>query len=157
MEEFTDEWLETTLRATLAPEPMPSEEAQAFALGLTRLLPRPERPTLLARLLPSGQPLASARGSEAQQRIYETDQHLLTLWDETDTGESRYVIGQVYDKTHGPLHPQEVAFFSPHSPERHARQEGSEFHLEKVAPGTYALRCSLPELDILVTGVEVGQ
>ena len=34
MDEFTDEWLETTLRSALELEPAPSVEALDFALGL---------------------------------------------------------------------------------------------------------------------------
>lgn len=157
MEKFTDEWLETTLRRALAEEPRPSQDAVGFALGLARMLPKPSRPSLLARLVSGGQPLATARGGEAQQRLYETDSHLITLWDEADAGTSRYLIGQVYDKVTGPLVPTTVTLLSAHSPEQEARQEGSEFHVAAVAPGTYALRCALLDTDILVPEIEVGE
>ena len=156
MHEPTDEWLETTLRAALAPEPAPSQEALDFALGLTRLLPRPSRPSLIARLVSGGQALATARGTEAQQRLYETDQHLITLWDESDRPATRYLIGQVYAKDSGPLVPESVTLYSGTSTEQAAQQEGSEFHVAGVAPGTYALRCTLESIDILLPEVEVG-
>ncbi len=156
MDEFTDEWLETTLRAALAEEPVPSQETLAFSVGLARMLPRAERPSLIARLVSGGQTLATARGGEAQQRLYETDQHLITLWDEADSGASRYLIGQVYAKASGPLVPESVLLFSAQQAEIDARQEGSEFHLAGVAPGVYGLRCSVAGTDILLSGVEVG-
>ncbi|WP_309719513.1 hypothetical protein [Armatimonas sp.] len=156
MDDFTDEWLETTLRAALAEEPAPSQETLTFAVGLARMLPRADRPSLLARLVSGGQTLATARGGEAQQRLYETDQHLITLWDEADSGASRYLIGQVYEKNNGPLVPESVMLFSAQCVEKNARQEGSEFHVAGVAPGVYALRCSLATADILLPGVEVG-
>ena len=156
MDEFTDEWLETTLRSALEPEPVPSAEALSFALGLARMLPRVHRPSLLAHLVSGGQPLATARGGEAQQRLYETESHLITLWDETDSGASRYLIGQVYAKNNGPLVPESVTLFSVQSPQKNARQEGSEFHVAGVAPGVYALRCALESADILLPEVEVG-
>jgi hypothetical protein len=156
MNEFTDEWLETTLCMALAPEPAPSGEALGFALGLARLLPQPSRPSLIARLVSGGQPLATARGGEAQQRLYETDQHLITLWDETDRHATRYLIGQVYEKEKGPLVPESVTLFSGSSTEQAAQQEGSEFHVTRVAPGTYTLRCTLESADILLPEVEVG-
>lgn len=157
MDEFTDEWLETTLRTALAPEPAPSAEAVDFALGLARLLPQPSRPSLIARLVSGGLPLATARGGEAQQRLYETETHLITLWDEAEQGARRYLIGQVYDKASGPLVPEAVTLLSTQSSEQTARQEGSEFHVAGVAPGTYALRCALAHVDILLPEVEVGR
>ena len=156
MNEFTEEWLEETLRTALLPEPAPSAETLAFAVGLARLLPQRNRPSLLARLVSGSQTLAHARGSEAQQRLYETDQHLITLWDETDTNATRYLIGQVYEKSSGPLVPESVTLFSPQNAQQSARQEGSEFHMAQVAPGTYALRCALESVDIVLSEVEVG-
>lgn len=156
MDEFTDEWLETTLRAALVEEPAPSAEALAFACGLARMLPQPERPSLIARLTSGGQAPATARGSEAQQRLYETDQHLITLWDEADRQSTRYLIGQVYDKTTGLLAPESITLIAPHCPKRVAQQEGSEFHVAEVLPGTYTLHCALPETDILLPEVEVS-
>ncbi len=156
MDEFTDEWLETTLRSALEPQPVPSVEALDFALGLARMLPKNHRPSLVARLISGGQPLATARGVEAQQRLYETDSHLFTLWDEADSGASRYLIGQVYAKNNGPLMPESVTLFSVQSAETSARQEGSEFHVAGVVPGVYALRCALESTDILLPEVEVG-
>ena len=156
MHEWTEQGLEETLRRALAREPEPSAETVAFAVGLARLLPRPNRASLVARLVSGGQPLAMARGGEAQQRLYETDQHLITLWDEADSGASRYLIGQVYAKENGPLVPGSVTLFSAQHVETSARQEGSEFHVAGVAPGVYSLRCSLASADILLPGVEVG-
>ena len=156
MHEWTEQGLEEMLRRALAREPEPSAQTLAFAVGLARLLPRENRASLVARLVSGGQPLAMARGGEAQQRLYETDQYLITLWDEADSNATRYLIGQVYEKASGPLVPHAVTLFSPPSAERGARQEGSEFHFSQVAPGTYALRCALESADILLPGVEVG-
>jgi hypothetical protein len=157
MDEFTDAWLETTLRAALAEEPVPSQETLAFSIGLARMLPQPSRPSLIARLVSGGQTLATARGGEPQQRLYETETHLITLWDEAELGAKRYLIGQVYAKESGPLVPEQVVLFSTQSPEQHAHQEGSEFHVPGVVPGTYVLRCALAGADILLPEVEVGR
>jgi hypothetical protein len=154
MDEFTDEWLEARLRAGLATEPAPSQETLAFAVGLARLLPKTSRPSLVARLV-SGS-LATARGGEAQQRLYETESHLITLWDEGDSGASRYLIGQVYAKNSGPLVPESVMLFADKQKEFNARQEGSEFHLARIAAGRYTLRCALADADIVLPDVEVG-
>ena len=148
--------LEATLKTALAPEPAPSAEALSFAVGLARMLPQPQRPSLMARLVSGGQQLATARGGESLQRLYETESHLITLWDEADSGASRYLIGQVYDKASGPLVPESVTIFATHLAEKNARQEGSEFHLPQVAPGTYVLRCSLKSAEIVLSEVEVG-
>ena len=84
MDELFEEELEKGLRGALALTATPSVETLRFAVGLARLLPHPTRPSLIARLVSGGQPLAAARGGEAQQRLYETDRHLITLWDEAD-------------------------------------------------------------------------
>ncbi len=156
MEEFKDEWLETMLREALTEEPAPSQQTLAFSVGLARMLPQSDRPSLIARLITGGQALATVRGGEAQQRLYETDGHLITLWDEVDSGASRYLIGQVYEKGRGPLVPESVTLFSAQHADRGAQQEGSEFHMAGVVPGVYALRCALASTDILLPGVEVG-
>jgi len=157
--EEAQSWLKATLPA-LAPPPTPSPEVLAYAQGLARLLPQasaaPRRVSLIASLLSGGAPLATARGASAVQRLYETDQHLITLWDEADSAGTRYLIGQVYDKAQGPLIPQTVTLLPTHGEPREAQKEGSEFHAPRMATGTYLLRCVLESIDLYVPGVEVG-
>lgn len=153
-------WLGEALPA-LAPLPPPSDAALRFARGLARLLPqpepRPERVSVLARLVPGsgGAPL-TARGAGTVQRLYETDEHLITLWDEADRAGTRYLIGQVYAREGSPLVPEAVVLLPQEGAGRTAEQEGSEFHAAGVPPGTYLLQCTLAAVEIYLPEVEVG-
>lgn len=154
-------WLATTLSA-LTPPPAPSPEALAYTQGLARLLPgataAPGRVPLIAWLVSGGAPaVAMARGGGAVQRLYETEHHLITLWDEADHAATRYLIGQVYDRDKGPLVPRAVSLLPTHGDALQAEQEGSEFHLAQVAAGTYLLHCELENTDLYLPGVQVGR
>ena len=160
----TLQWLGNAIPA-LAPLPGPSPEALAFSNGLVRLLPKPEsvstgRVPLIARLISGGgtPALAGARGhhSSSIQRLYETDDYLITLWDEADGGATRYLIGQVYARQGESVAPQEVVLLPREGESQVAEQEGSEFHAAGVPPGTYLLHCALETADLYVPEVEVG-
>ena len=159
----TLQWLGTALPA-LTPLPSPSPQALAFTQGLARLLPGalspPGRVPLIARLLSVGgtPTLVGARGAKsgAVQRLYETDDYLITLWDEADHGATRYLIGQVYDRQSGPVVPQTVVLTPRRGTAKTVQQEGSEFHAAGVAPGTYLLHCALETADIYLPEVDVG-
>ena len=49
-------------------------------IGITHVTPVDDG-LRIARLVSGGPSLATARGGEAQQRLYETENHLITLWD----------------------------------------------------------------------------
>ena len=159
----TLQWFGKVIPA-LAPLPSPSPEALAFAKSLARLLPRTEpsaqRVPLIARLVSGSAPpaLAGARGHQGSsiQRLYETDDYLITLWDEADSGATRYLIGQVYARQGTSVVPQEVVLLPREGSVQRAEQEGSEFHAAGVAPGTYLLHCTLETVDLYVPEVEVG-
>lgn len=155
-------WLARTIPA-LAPPPTPSPAARAYVQSLARLLPRPEpRPNLVRyiaeALAPSLRPAAipaGARGGRTLQRLYETDAHLLTLWDEPDDTAGRYLIGQVYAREGGPLLPRDVVLLGAGAT-RSADCEDSEFHLSAVPPGAYVLRCELDAAEIYIPRLVVG-
>lgn len=157
----TLQWFGDAIPA-LAPLPSPSPEALAFSKGLARLLPRTEPPTqrvpLIARLVSGTPALAAARGhlGSAHQQLYETDDYLITLWDEADGGATRYLIGQVYARQGTSVVPQEVTLLPCAGESQVAQQEGSEFHVAGVLPGTYLLHCALETADLYLPEVEVG-
>ena len=168
---------------------IPSPAALDYARGLARLL----RPATgggaaairrhVARLVSGGTPrpaaAAGARGSAAApavQRVFETDDHVISLWDEPDEdggavggggAARRYLIGQVYARGVGPDADRAALEFrsvvllpapAGSGDMREAEREGDEFHFGDVAPGVYLVRCVLSAGDeeILLPRVEVG-
>lgn len=158
MERDRTHTLEALLSDALAPTPTPSPQTMAYVRGLARLL-RPDRPAPKVAWLSSvgGLVAAGARGAAAgAQRVYETDQHVVTLWDEAEDAGRHYVIGQVYARSGGAMTPRAVALLLPDDTERAASCEGTEFHLTDVAPGTYLIRCTLDADELIIPGVAVG-
>jgi hypothetical protein len=162
------EWIRTVeplLSESLRPVMTPSPQAKANALRLARLLPSPIQPAGWKRFIAqlrleenvSFVPMG-ARGdtSLSLQQIYTTATHVITLWDEAESPQHHYLIGQVYERSGQLLFPSSVVLLSPGSEDRDAIQEGSEFHLSDVAPGRYAIRCELDAADIILPDVEVG-
>lgn len=151
------------LSDALAPPPTPSLASRRYVQSLARLL-RPEpRETLLqkvARLVTVGGGLApvGARGTAAgAQRVFETEEHLVTLWDEAEDADRHYLIGQIYARGGGALVPCAVHLLLPDNTERDATCEGTEFHLGGIAAGVYLVRCTLDTQEVLIPGVTVGQ
>lgn len=163
-------WIEGTLGAfpaSFAPVPEPSADALAYVKSLARLLQPPagrgeNLVRHIARLVfDGGSPRAPAEarspGAPAAQRVFETEVHLITLWDEPEeAADQRYLIGQVYARSGTALPPRSVSLLLADAPEREAEIEGSEFHLPGVAPGVYLIRCRLDAAEVLLPRVEVG-
>lgn len=142
----------------------PSPAAITFANRLANLLPKPE-PSGLTRFIAqlasqSGMALATAgaRGISlpAVQRVYTTERHLITLWDEPEDGNHRYLIGQIYSQSGNALYPQSVQILRPGALEQEAVQEDNEFHLAGITAGSYLLRCRFDTEEIIVPEIEVG-
>jgi len=155
----------------------PSADALAYVHRLARLL-QPVKEVeavgaagrltrFVARLVAGGTPprpiAAGARGggdSEPVQRVYRTEAHLITLWDEPEdnSGIDRYLIGQVYGDDGAARIPRSATLLLSDAAEREAQREGSEFHLAAIPPGQYLVRCVLLDTDeeIFLPGVRVG-
>jgi len=150
-------------------EAAPGQTSLAYVHSLARLL-RPEpQPTasewirhIARRVLGASHHMAPAPGarggsSAPVQRLFETESHLITLWDEPDIAPNRYLIGQVYRRAGAAVAPISTTLVLPDASERLAAREGSEFHLAAVPPGVYLITCRLETAEeILVPGVEVG-
>jgi len=166
---------------------LPSESARSYARALTRLrYPAPVAPQgsssrlqrwiahLIPQIDPSAGSLAPATGLRnalpaepvSGQRLYETEAHMLTLWEEptkhgvNGSPASSYVIGQIYGREDGIcLVPESVLFTAQFSGEVcEARLEDGEFHAAKLLPGAYLVQCWLPDADgvIVLRDVVIG-
>lgn len=161
------EWLRLYLpavRSALGPEHGPSPAALAFVRNLARtpaaVSPGPAVLFTLARLVFDGRsgPAAGTRrtGGEAFHRLYETDEHSITLWEEPASGAS-YVIGQAYSRPDGePLTPQSVVGSSSEGVSWSAEIQGQEFHFASLSPGAYDLHLFLGEAEVRLVEVEIG-
>jgi hypothetical protein len=161
-------WLREALPALAdaLPNPAlsPSSETMAYVRGLHRLLtPERQRPDIIRhvaqRIASAARGLApaGARGASASPlQLFETDQHILTLWSGQDAAASHYVIGQVYERNGGAISPLTVELMAPNGTSRTAEPEGAEFHLEHVEPGSYLLLCALGNEEIVLPHFEVG-
>lgn len=161
-------WIEETLGAlpaASAPVPEPSADTLDYVRSLARLLRPAGRGDGLVRhvarlIFDGGAPRAMAEArsviAPAAQRVFETEAHLITLWDEPEEADQRYLIGQVYARAGAALLPRSVSLLLPDAPEREAAIEGSEFHLPGVTPGIYLIRCRLDTAEVLLPRVEVG-
>lgn len=164
-----------TLRSVFEPtESVPPERARAFARNLTRLrFPEggadthaPESRGVLpvvkrwvAKLVaPQALTPAETRstfaspGKSPAQRLYETSDYLVTLWEEANTdGKGSYVIGQVYCRRENvSLQPELVLFTATYGGEQLlADHEQNEFYVPDLMPGNYVVRCWLEGHNVL--------
>ncbi|MGC4047190.1 MAG: hypothetical protein QM758_25615 [Armatimonas sp.] len=155
-----DDSLEKDLPRALA---TPQSQVPAAALAAARGLfseRQSERPGLLARLLFDGrQGLSLARDSgvtSSFQRLFETDTHLIDLWEERN-GQSSYLIGQVYDKAIGSaLTPDTAILLASDGTTLCASAEGTEWHVGSVPAGLWSVQLYLGEDAVVLEAVEVG-
>ena len=165
----------TALRDALTPPlaPIPAA-ARLYARALGRLT-RPDSDETtgflkrVARLVFDGgrpAPNLAYRGAEGSavrtgvQRLYETEEHLVMLWEERTQLGSSYLIGQIYQRLDGVCLTQaSVVLTATHSgTTQTARQQEGEFHVEDVAPGMYLIECWLDSgADIVLRDVRVGE
>lgn len=162
------QWLRAVLPslAEAMPETVLAPSAQALenVHAMSRLLSPARRPTgviqHIARLLTpvSSRPPLGARGeSGAGSQVYETEHHLVTLWSEPAPENETYLIGQVYAREGGPLVPKTVELIGGDGNSHVARQDGTEFHLPAVEPGTYILLCSLDREEVILPHLQIGE
>jgi hypothetical protein len=162
-------WLSSylpTLRQALAREtPQPSASAVAFARSLARRIPvsRPNPLVALrvARLVfdtrhaaPSG-----ARGERdgAVQRLFETESHVIDLWEEREASRQVYLIGQAHTRAEGAAAaPASATAIGMGGARQAARLDGAEFHFESLSPGNYHLHLCLPGEEALLMDLEIG-
>ena len=159
----------------VSPATVPSDSARAFAKNLTRLRfnditatasADETNPSLLqsflgvprwiARYIQPETPYFVGARSTADlvpaQRIFETNEHLVTLWEEANTGNtSSYVIGQVYSRTDNVSLTPELVLFTARSDGATfvADKEDSEFYVSSLLPGDYVVHCWLNNNDVL--------
>lgn len=102
----------------------------------------------------------AARDQISAQRLYETTEHLITLWEEPNAGnEGSYVIGQIYSRRENIcLIPESVLFTAvPEGTTLLAEQEEGEFHVPCIVPGNYVVQCWLNSTDVLaLQNVRIG-
>lgn len=146
-------------RALTTPQPEVPEAALAAARNLFTERSQ-ERPNTLARLLfDSREGLSPARDSGGMgsfQRVFETETHLIDLWEERSGGRS-YLIGQAYDKTSSVAEaPDSALLLGSNGTTLSASAEGTEWHLAGVPVGSWTVQLWLNGETIILDAVEVG-
>ncbi len=160
--EWIDAFMPEFRRVLDEPEPCPSPRALAFAYGLARLI-RPAESARVATLVQIARRFLDAprlvpardAASCANRQLYETDTHLIDLWDEIDLDGSHYVMGQAQRRGEGAAPPIQVeAMNLSGAPPLRGAILGTEFHFEAVPAGVYHLRVVLEGTEILLPGVQ---
>ena len=154
---------------TVAETPI-SAAARAYVRGLAYLrspAAPPQRQPLLrwiaklvAETSPAFAPAGGVRGpgGSTSQWLYETEAHLVTLWEERRASAGSYVIGQIYLRQESvSLIPESILFTNSEGKTWTAQQEGSEFHVAGLLPDTYLLQCWLGEGTLLLPHVRLGE
>ncbi len=143
---------------TTPQSPVPAA-AMAAAKDLFAELKQERRSVLAHLLFDSREGLSPARdsgGGTSFQRLFETETHLIDLWEERSRGRS-YLIGQVYDKAEGAaLAPESALLLSLEGTTLYASTEGTEWHLEGVPMGSWTVQLWLDDETIILDAVEVG-
>lgn len=143
---------------TSAPEYVRQQAGDLFR----ELYVKPQRQSLFAQLVFDSRSrfaAAGARGVDAgqAQALYSTDEHDIDLWQEQAADGLWYVIGQVLPKDGGTaLVPDGALLIGVAGNPMPTRQHGAEFHLNSVPAGTYLLRITLPNVEITVAEVVIG-
>jgi len=168
------------LRSILSPsDSAPSQDSQEFVRNLPRLrfqsalttnsrvpfgISIPAITRFVAQLIDQ-QTLAptsvrSASDQASLQRLYETDDHLVSLWEESLPGEEgSYIIAQVYSRQESIcLIPETVLFVAMSSGiTQEAVQEANEFHVPRLLPDNYLIQCWLDDKHVLAMhNVQIG-
>ena len=155
------ERLEDDLKAALAAE-LPSVPAPALDAARALFRERKRPAVRKARLLFDGrQGLSPARDggpSASFQRLFETEAHLIDVWEERQSSGESYLIGQVYDKAAGAAQaPESVVLLAPDGEARAAKTVETEWHAPGVPAGNWSLQLWLKGGAALVLdALEVG-
>jgi hypothetical protein len=162
-------FLGDTLPAISSMIPAPSASATHYANSLARLLAPTKKPGIvqqIARLIPKPARPAIGLGVRglptistvaAAQQTYETETHLITLWDEPEKTTTRYLIGQIYARSGEAVLTDRVTLLLSDATEQVATIEGSEFHFASVPSGVYLIRCEFDQTELLIPKLSVGR
>jgi len=138
----------------------PYSEAQRSATR-SKNVPAVSLPVRIAQLLFDSRQSPSAAGARSQhdysfRKLYAAGDYYVDLWEEcASTG--CYLIGQVLPRNGGdPIAPMRASLTAADGSSVLARPESSEFHLSLVTAGTYQLRLTMGEEEILLTDVAIG-
>lgn len=151
-------WMQRALPALSADFQSAPESAQERVRQLYReqyAASNPARPPIIPwlvfdnRLSPA---LAGVRDSGADaQALYRTAQYDIDIWQEQDTPETWYLIGQALAREGGAATaPVSARLESPTGEARPADLDGSEFHISGIPGGTYTLRLTMPDGEIQI-------
>jgi hypothetical protein len=105
------------------------------------------------------QPAFGARSGNTGdlQQVYSTDENDVDLWQERQTADNWYLIGQVLPKDGGePITPAEVVLSTPDGRRFTTLPEAEEFTVRDVPPGTYRVRLRLADQEIVLPDVIIG-
>ncbi len=125
--------------------------------------PSPQRTTWFPNLVfDSRQRLAAAgargAGAASFQLVYHTEAFDIELWQDPLENGAWYVIGQVMPQQDAAeVLPAAVVLNSETGGIFTATQEGAEFHLTSVPAGTYQMTLNLPNGDIQISALQIGQ
>jgi len=107
-------------------------------------------------------PTAAQSSSEQPylQRLYETDDYMVSLWEESLPGEEgSYIITQLYSRQeYSSLRPDAVLFVGmTNGIVQKAVRETNEFHIPRLLPDTYLIHCWLDDNRVLtIHNVRIG-
>lgn len=124
--------------------------------------PTPARRTWLPQLaFDSRQSLAMAgvrgAGAASYQLVYRTEGFDIELWqDPLETGDW-YVIGQIVSQDEQEIVPQSVLLTPQEGTELTVAPKDAEFHLPLVPAGLYRMTLTLPDGDIQIPDLRIGQ
>ena len=156
------ETLEDDLKAALGAE-LPTVPHAALDAARTLFRERKRPPVRFATPLFDGRAsLSIARegaGSSASfQRLFETEAHLIDVWEERGAKGESYLIGQVYDRAVGDALPLEnVVLLAPSGETREVRTHEREWHAPGVPAGKWSIQLWLEGGEaLLLSGLEVG-
>jgi len=124
--------------------------------------PGPSILVKLATLLFDSRQMQPAFGSRHAglgdiQLVYSTDSHDVDLWQERQTRDGWYLIGQVVPRQGGePISPEQVELTAPDGLRLTAVTEAREFRFADVPTGSYEIKLRVPDQDIVLPGVTIG-
>jgi hypothetical protein len=105
------------------------------------------------------QPAFGARSAEVSevQLVYTTEFHDVDLWQERQSANVWYVIGQVLPRSGGePIIPKQVLLVGGDGRRLNASTVTNEFMVRDVSPGAYEVRLRLIDQEIVLSDVAVG-
>ncbi len=110
-----------------------------------------------SRLCLSGQVAARDLSNASCHVVYQSNNVDIDVWQEPNHNGNWYLVGQALAKSGEPLSaPQSVMLVSSQRQSAVGMLDDSEFTFDSIRPGTYELRLSWNDNDIVVDGLTVG-